>query len=113
MTRKRLEGLHRHVGFAWYTPAQWARLRELAADREEIDQSFEAWLANAERVEAEFTRRGVTIDRVPVDVEAAADWSAARDRPFDSAARSEYVAQVLRGRAAARPQEVRETSRRD
>ena len=78
MTRERVEGLHQHVGFAWYTPVQWARLRELAADPEVIDQSFEAWLANAERVEVELTRRGVTIDRVPVDVEIVADWCAGR-----------------------------------
>jgi hypothetical protein len=110
VTRERLEGLHQHVAFAWYTPAQWARLRELAADPEALDPSFAAWLANAERVEAEFTRRGVAIERVLVDVDAVVGWCARRKRRLDSAARSEFVAEHLRKRAAARSRDALETS---
>ena len=106
MTRERVEGAHQHVGFAWYTPAQWARLRDLAADPEVLDESFAAWLANAERVEADFTRRGVAIERVLVDVDTVAGWCARRNRPFDGAARSEFVAEHLRKRTAGRSRDT-------
>jgi hypothetical protein len=98
------------VAFTWYAPGQWARLRALAADPEALDRGFEAWLANAERLEAALIRKGIAVERVLVDVDALAHWCGSRRRPLDSSARSEYVALVLRSRYARSHGEA-ETSR--
>jgi hypothetical protein len=88
------------IAFAWYAPGQWARLRGLAADPEALDRGFGAWLANAERLEADLLRKGIAVERVLVDVDALAHWCSSRRRPLDSTARSEYVALVFRSRYA-------------
>jgi hypothetical protein len=32
------------TGVAWYRPKQWQRLREVAEDVENLDESYEAWI---------------------------------------------------------------------
>lgn len=86
------------VGFAWYMPEQWSRLRELAADVGQLEENYESWLSSAERTEADLRELGVVVERVPVDVELIAEWCSRQSRPFDSAARAEYVADAMRTR---------------
>jgi len=90
------------IGFAWYTRETWERLRESADDREALDDTFEEWERQAVGAfrELESIRRSVR--KVPVDIDAVVAWCRKRGRRFDSAARSEYVAQLLRRSADGR-----------
>jgi hypothetical protein len=83
------------VGFAWYKAEQWSRLRELAADVANLEARYEAWLAAAEKTEADLALRGIMVERVPVDVEAVADWCTRQGRPFNSEARADFVAEAM------------------
>jgi hypothetical protein len=87
-----------HVGFTWYQREQWARLRELAADAPALEESYDDWVASAERALASVRARGLTVERVVVDVDEMAEWCRRAGRPFDSKARSEYVADFMRTR---------------
>ncbi len=87
-----------HLGFAWYTKGQWVRLRELAADLEALDDSYEDWLRTAEKLVADLSAKGVRVERVPLNVEAAAEWCVKQGRPFNSAARAAFTAELLRKR---------------
>ena len=89
-----------HVGFAWYRSEQWGRLRELAADVANLEDNYDAWLSAAERTEADLRALGILVERVPVDVEVIAAWCTRQSRPFDSAARAEYVADAMRKRGS-------------
>ncbi len=89
-----------HVGFAWYQRDQWARLRELAADAEVLEENYDAWLTSAERTLATIKSQGLGVERVQVDVEEIAAWCARAGRRFDGKARSEYVAELMRNRAS-------------
>ncbi len=89
-----------HVGFAWYQRDQWARLRELAADAEGLEEHYDAWLTSAERTLETVKSEGLSVERVLVDVEEIAAWCARAGRHFDGKARSEYVAELLRKRAS-------------
>jgi hypothetical protein len=86
----------RRVAFAWYDAQQWARLREIAADPEVLNHTYEDWLKQAEEAVAALRARGVRAEKLPIDVDAAASWSAARGRPFNMSARAEYVAELAR-----------------
>jgi hypothetical protein len=86
------------VGFAWYRPEQWARLRELASDTAQIEETHEAWLSTAERTEADVRALGIVVERVAVDVDEIADWCNQDGRAFDSTARAEYVAEAMHRR---------------
>ena len=96
---RRSEG-RTHVGFAWYERAQWPRLRELAADVDQLEEDYDAWLTSAERGVATLKSEGLSVERVLVDVEEIAAWCTRKGRRFDSRARSEYVADFMRQRAS-------------
>jgi len=83
------------LGLAWYTPAGWERLRELAADRDALDDSFEDWERGALAAIGELHAMGREVRKVPIDVEALAVWCGHHGRQLDSAARAAYVTHFL------------------
>lgn len=84
-----------HVGFAWYGPEEWAQLRATADDPAALDDSYEAWLASAEKTLRSLRAGGVAVEKFPLDIAAAAGWARGQGRPFDRAARAEYVAERM------------------
>jgi hypothetical protein len=85
------------AGIGWYDAAQWAKLKQVAQDAAELDESHEAWQRNAERTERELSRRGLLIRRVPIDVDALVAWCQARNKPVNGASRAEYTSEVVSG----------------
>jgi hypothetical protein len=85
------------AGVAWYRREQWQRLREISADGDDLEESYEAWLAEAERVfrYGDLSRK---FQKVDVDVEQLLAWCNENGRPVDSKARAHYAAEVLRTR---------------
>ena len=83
------------LGLAWYTRAGWERLRELAADRDALDDSFEDWERGALAAIGELKAAGREVRKVPIDVEALAVWRAHHGRQLDGAARAAYVTHLL------------------
>ena len=94
-TAPRAQGVT-HVGVAWYRPERWPLLRELASDLENIEERHDEWLRSAQETIATLESEGISVVRVPIDVQAAADWAARRSQPFDGKARSRYVSDLLR-----------------
>lgn len=84
------------TGFAWYRREQWSRLREVASDRDKLDDSYAEWLAGAQKALLEMALADVPVKRVDVDVDALLRWCQAEGRPVDSAARAAFVADELR-----------------
>jgi hypothetical protein len=94
------------VGIAWYTRETWTQLRELAEDRDALDDTFEEWERHAVDVIRELESAGRRIRKITINVDAAVTWCRQHGRRFDSASRSEYVAQLLRGAAEDRQEPV-------
>ena len=86
------------LGLAWYKPEQWGRLLEIAADAEELEKTYAEWLAIANKALRDLEAQFVFPEKVEVDVEELLAWCRERKRPVDGAARSEYVAWLLRER---------------
>ena len=80
------------TGIAWYRRDQWTQLRELASDVERLEESYEDWLAGAQRALVQMTVAGVRAQRVDVDLDELERWCRREDRPLDSAARAAFVA---------------------
>jgi hypothetical protein len=87
------------IGLAWYTRESWQRLRELAADAEALDDTYEGWERGAQRALDELQATGRAVRRVPIDVDLLARWCQEHHRPLDSAARAEYVTYLLQASA--------------
>jgi hypothetical protein len=86
------------LGLAWYTREGWERLRELAVDREQLDDSFDAWERGAQAAITELAAMGRIVRKVPIDLEALLAWCQAQDRPLEASARAEYVTHLLQQR---------------
>ena len=84
------------TGIAWYRRDQWTQLRELASDVEKLEESYEDWLAGAQKTLVQLTLAGVRAQRVDVDLAELARWCRGEGRPLDSAARAAFVASRLR-----------------
>lgn len=83
-------------GVAWYDRNQWERLRQVAADAEVLEESYEGWLAMAERGIRELEETGMIIERVPVNAEDLIAWCNEQGRPIDGPARAEFAAREFR-----------------
>ncbi len=83
------------TGIAWYRRDQWGRLRELAADPDKLEESYEDWLVGAQKTLVQMAVTGVRAQRVDVDVNALVRWCRLEGRPMNSAARAAYAASQL------------------
>jgi hypothetical protein len=81
---------------AWYRRDQWARLRELAADADRLEEAYEDWLAGAQKTVVQMTAAGVRVRRVEIDLDELVRWCRHEGRPLDSAARAAFAAERLR-----------------
>jgi hypothetical protein len=87
------------IGFAGFDRDQWLQMAEVAEDRTAMDASFEEWETNALDALRTFASKGVTVEKVPVDVAAFADWCRSRKLPLTSGSRAKYVSSVMQSRA--------------
>jgi hypothetical protein len=86
------------VGVAWFDSDQWLRLREIAADPDRLEESYEEWLAVAEDAIRNLKVGGLTIEKVPVNTEELILWCNEDGRSIDAAARAEFAVRELRKR---------------
>ena len=86
------------IGAAWYERDQWERLRRVAADPDRLEETYEEWVAMAERGMRTAADAGALIENVHVEVGELIAWCIEQNRPVDSPARAEFVARLLRKR---------------
>jgi hypothetical protein len=86
------------VGLAWFERDQWERLRDVAADPEILDDSYEEWLEGATQLAEKLKSEGVPIQPVTVFIDALVAWCDEQQLPVDSGARAKYAAALLKSR---------------
>ena len=83
------------VGLCWYHPEQWERLKDILADRHELEDTYEEWRKNAHRVICDMEAEGKTIKKVNINIEELLAWCNEKGYPVNGKSRSEYVSYVL------------------
>jgi hypothetical protein len=86
------------AGICWYAAEQWPRLREVAADPGELEETHEEWLAVMKRGLRGFREAGIPYQLIDVDVEELVSWCERKRIPINGAARAEYAAHLLQQR---------------
>ena len=84
------------VGFAWYRPAQWQRVRDISSDADDLEDTYEEWLRLAEQKLAELRAAGLSVEKVDVDSERLILWCNEHGLEMNAQARSSYAADMLR-----------------
>ncbi len=86
------------TGICWYSADQWARLREVASDRGELEETHEQWLAMMKRNLRSLREAGITYQLVDIDVEELVSWCKRKGRPINGSSRAEYATYLLQQR---------------
>jgi hypothetical protein len=87
------------VALAWYDAIQWAKLKQIADDAMELDDSYEDWQHGIQTVEHQLREKGVDIQRVPIDVDSLVAWCKLRMIPVNAESRSRFAAEIASGQA--------------
>jgi NhaA family Na+:H+ antiporter len=84
------------VGVVWYRPEQWARMREVVADPERLEATYEQWLKVASKAFKDLSNLGLQVLKVEVDADEFVLWCKLNGLPLDGAARSQFVTEKVR-----------------
>ena len=84
------------VGVAWYSAADWERLKEVVPDADHLEPTHQEWGSAATKALADLKDHGVDVRRVPVGVDELLAWCEAAGRKPDSGARAQFAAEKLR-----------------
>jgi hypothetical protein len=83
------------MGVAWYTREPWATVRAVAIDPDNLEASYEDWVAMAERALQELAQTGLRLEKVAIDSQALLAWCQREGRPVDAEARAAFAAELL------------------
>jgi len=86
-----LDGQEVRLGVAWYECDQSARVREVAADPNVLEETYEEWVTIAERAIRTLRAAGESVARVFVNAEELVEWCKEQKRPVDRQARAEFA----------------------
>ena len=84
------------IAVAWYAKEEWAKVKACAADREVFDDTYEEWVAQAERTMRKMKKLGVPAVRLPVTAAALQAWCWAEGVPNTSSNRAGFAAHRFR-----------------
>src|SRR5438128_1613404 len=91
---------HVVAGVAWYRPEQWQRLREISEDAANLEETYESWLSEAEKIMRERPLGNLRMEKVDVDVEQLLAWCNDQGLEVNSKSRAQYVAEKCRNHAS-------------
>jgi hypothetical protein len=83
------------VGVAWYSPAQWQRLRDISDDPDDMPDSYVEWLRLAEENLNYLRRSGIKVKKVDIDCEELVRWCNEQGLKITGEARSRYALQKV------------------
>jgi hypothetical protein len=80
---------------AWYTRSSWGRLE--AVTEAPLAESYEAYVADTERMIREFEERGILAVKTLIDVDDMVAWCRKNGHRIDARERAAYGATVAAG----------------
>jgi len=83
-------------GVGWYTPEQYARLREVFLDRNDLHEQWAQWEAKATEMLELLRAQGIPARKIAIDVEEMIVWCVSHDKPLNGASRAEFIAMKCR-----------------
>ena len=84
------------IGFAWYRPAQWQRVRDISSDAEDLHDTYLEWLQLAEEKLNQFRSSGLHVEKVDIDSEQLIRWCNEHGLEITGESRSQYAAERMK-----------------
>jgi len=79
------------VGIVWYRPEDYARLRSMFADPQQIPETLKEWRKKANHLLGEMIMQGFHMVKIYLDPETFPAWCQAKGVAMDGKARAEYA----------------------
>jgi predicted transcriptional regulator len=80
------------IGVAWYQPDQWKQLCDVSVDRDELEDTYEEWVRDAERFIKRLRQEGFQVVKVEITIADLLLWCESQKIAVNSQARSKYAA---------------------
>jgi len=88
------------VGIPWYRREEYDALRASFEDGDGLHDTFDEWIADAEKLECEVLDTGVRVLRVYLSLKLFRAWCAMRNLPLVASSRARYATEIARRRAS-------------
>ena len=86
------------LGMAWFQRHQWDQLRAVSADVDDLESTYEEWLAFAERRLSDLRAQGANVEKVAVDVDELVQWCESQGVKVDGRSRAMFAAHKVRSK---------------
>lgn len=83
------------VGMPWYHEADYARLREMFEDGQNLQATYREWLKAANLSFQNLKTFAVAVEKVYITPDEFSAWCAARGKHLNAAARMEFVNEAV------------------
>jgi hypothetical protein len=83
------------IAFAWYKPEDWKRLREISADSDQLEESFQEWLIQANDGFNQARKSGLDVTKLFIDLDELKTWCEKEKLKINSDSRSQFAAYKL------------------
>ncbi len=78
-------------GIAWYRKDQWELLRMVSDKPEILEDTYEEWLINANKLKDNLEQLGITAKEVDIDINDVVLWCKSINNTINSKSITEYV----------------------
>ena len=83
------------VGIPWYSERAWKRMKEISDDRESFHESYQIWLAHADKSVVLLTNRNRPFERLSIDPVSYSWWCENQSIRRDKESRRAYIQYLL------------------
>lgn len=83
------------VGIPWYSERSWKNMKEIAEDPENFYDSYQVWLAHADKSVVLLTNRGKAFERLKIDPVSYSWWCENHSVKRDKESRRAYIQYLL------------------
>ena len=90
------------IGLPWFRKEDFASLRDVFSDRENVHDTWEEWLQSALKMEAAIKAQGGRAERVDIEPKAFADWCKRNGLKTDGRGRQAFAAAAIASRMTPR-----------
>jgi hypothetical protein len=82
------------VGLPWYKPENFRRLRAMCPDGNVLQDTYDDWLASAQKYQERLVAQGKRVIRADIDPASFQIWCDIRGMRMDSTARRVYAGMI-------------------
>lgn len=83
------------IGIPWYSERSWKNMKEISVDKDSFHESYQVWLAHADKSVVILTNRDKPFERLQIDPVSYSWWCENQSIKRDKESRRAYIQYLL------------------